>query len=117
VTPVQLLHAARAAGLTLEVEADGLAVSPVSRLTADMRAALVAARSEVLALLKAEVPVYVPDPRTCAECGRGDFTVMVATEFGELFCRGCWRKTANSPAAHRPRTPALECGHDPRSAL
>ena len=54
-SPEALLDKARAAGLILKPDGDTLRVRPADRLTPDLRAVLMAHKSALLALLRAEV--------------------------------------------------------------
>lgn len=63
-----LLADLAAAGVTVTVSGAGLAVQPASRLTADWRAALVAMKAEVLALLCPPVDDQTPDHLARLQC-------------------------------------------------
>jgi len=102
-----LLSEALAAGLRLEIEGANIAVTPASKLTAELRARLSAEKPALLALLRAPTGPYVADTRRCASCGRSGFTAMVATR-GVHVCRRCWRETTKIPDCHQPPTPDLD---------
>ena len=99
-----VLSEALAQGLTLEAEGQNIAIVPKSRLTPDLRARIVAAKPEILALLKTctlgkdsrstcPAHAYVHgrllkrDP--CAGCGRADWIVALVDEGDVPVCPRC----------------------------
>jgi hypothetical protein len=92
VTPAAILAAARAAGVTLTPDGESIRIRPAGKLPPDVRAALVAAKPLVLALLN-EPPDIIhghlePAP-PCDGCGATDLVVMIVTTSGGRYCRTC----------------------------
>lgn len=64
----ELLHHLAGAGFTVAADGDRLTVSPASKLTDELRAALRTAKLELLAILAERTTTEPAPPRTCADC-------------------------------------------------
>jgi hypothetical protein len=93
-TPAAILAAAREAGVTLTPDGDSIRIRPAGKLTDDLRAALLAAKPEILELLNAPREIIhgrlEPSP-PCDACGATNQTVMVIGADGGRYCRTCRR--------------------------
>jgi hypothetical protein len=91
VRPAELVALAQAEGISLRAAPRHIIVTPMARLTPELRAALLAAKPAVLRLLRRRGLIAEADPRRCAGCGRdGDtFTLMVVIAPAAHLCRRC----------------------------
>jgi tubulysin polyketide synthase-like protein len=64
----ELLADLHGSGLTVDCDGDGLVIRPASKLTDDMRAALIAAKADVLALLATQQRPYALTDAESARC-------------------------------------------------
>ncbi|HZL17162.1 MAG TPA: hypothetical protein VFG23_05405 [Polyangia bacterium] len=106
--PAALIAHVQGLGVVLRADGDVLRFRPAEKVTPELRAQLLTAKAEILALLRTPAGPYVADPRRCAGCGRGGFVVMVVTGCGDHLCRGCWASTTKLPDIDQPPTPDLD---------
>jgi hypothetical protein len=108
VKPAALIAHVQGLGVVLRADGDLLRFRPAEKVTPELRAQLLTAKPEILALLRAPTSPYVADTRRCAGCGRSGFVVMVVTGCGDHLCRRCWTSTTKIPPGHQPKTPTLD---------
>jgi hypothetical protein len=79
VTALEVLRAARAAGLHLELEGPDIAITPATKLTPELRRALKAAKPALVDLLG----------RACRGCGSVTWRLSVVDDRGHRTCSDC----------------------------
>jgi hypothetical protein len=83
-TPAAIIATARQLGVSLVPDGSNIRIRPAGKLPPDVRAALVAQKPALLAVLRG-----TPAPDACSECGSTSWTVSLVDESLNRTCHDC----------------------------